>query len=561
MCPFRSESALESRPPASGRGDPVADFSALELFRRYVELRGYVNWSPSDEERLADCRKMLAPFFGELIDDFYDEILRHEETKAVLGGDDLRILRLKQSLAAWLEELFRGPYDVDYVVRRWRVGMRHVEIGLPHVFAVAALSRLRNGAVDRLGAAWTGDRTTFAETLESLNRAIDLDVAIIGEAYERERVRLREEAERFRMQGLLDEERDVNAGLLANAGAVAIILDRNGRVVRGNARFEQLLGAANPSRSQGDWFDWFLQSDDAVRWRAELFARPRRNDDPPLAAASSFWRGDAAIHLHWTGVAIHDTEGTPVAGLIIGNDVTELLDAQRRAAQSERLAAIGQIAAGIAHESRASLHRIGWSVETLEDDFAERPESLAELNRIRRAIGDLTILLDEVREYAAQPVLDCERCRLVQACREAWDLTASRRADRFVEFHESRALAEAEVVADRVRLVQIFRNLFENSLDAAQDPVRIDVDAELLTEPREVVQIRVRDNGPGIGPDKRHRLFEPFFTTKSKGTGLGMAIVRRLVEAHGGTIDVGDASPGAEIVFTLPATAATSIQN
>lgn len=555
----RPECDAHEAPPPSERAPTGVD--SQELFHRYEELRRYVSWTSGDDERVAACRDAVSPFFDELIDDFYEEILRHEDTKTVLGDDAARIQRLKRSLSAWLEELFSGPYDVEYVMRRWRVGMRHVEIGLPHVFAVAALSRLRRGLVNRLGAVWIGDCIGFAETVGSLDKAIDLDIAIIGEAYERERLRLREEAERLRMQGLLDEERGVSAGILAHAGAVAIIIDRTGRVIRGNARFERLLGSANPAASEGDWFDWFLQPDDAVRWRAELFARPRTEDDASLVADSSFWRAEGTIHLHWSGVAIRDAGGEPIAGLIIGNDVTELLDAQGRVAQSERLAAIGQIAAGIAHESRASLHRIGWSVETLEESLGDRPESRAELNRIRRAVEDLTILLDEVREYAAQPMLDCEECRLTQVCREAWDLTEPRRTGRYVEFRESGSLSDVEVFADRVRLVQIFRNLFENSLDAAQDPVRIEVHSEVVPENGGIVRIHVRDNGPGIRPEYLHRLFEPFFTTKAKGTGLGMAIVRRIVEAHGGAIEASESSSGAEIVFTLPCSVRASVQN
>lgn len=544
-------------PDAADEGGRLTDFAAVELFRYYQELRDYVGWTPADDRRIADCLEPLAPCFDELIDDFYEEIIRHEETKAVLGDDESRIQRLKRALAAWLEELFKGPYDIDYVVRRWRVGMRHVEIGLPHVFAVAALSRLRQGLVDRLSATWSGDCVSFAATVGSLDKAIDLDAAIIGEAYERERVRLREEAERHRMQDLLDEERDVSSGLLDHAGAVAIILDRDGRVVRGNARFEKLLGFANPDRRGGDWFDWFLDSEDAGRWRALLFERPPSDDAEPLTASSTFWRNEGAIHLHWSGVAICDSNREPFAGLIIGNDVTELFDAQRRAAQAERLAAIGQIAAGIAHESRASLHRIGWSVETLEEDLSDRPEALKELRKIRRSQDDLTHLLDEVREYAAQPALECESCGLSQACREAWELTASRRVGRNVELHASQSLEDAVVLADRDRLVRILRNLFENSLDATQDPARIEVESELPPDGAGFVRVRVRDDGPGIGPEQRQRLFEPFFTTKSKGTGLGMAIVRRIVEAHGGVIEASDLPHGAEIVFTLPAAATT----
>jgi signal transduction histidine kinase len=109
------------------------------------------------------------------------------------------------------------------------------------------------------------------------------------------------------------------------------------------------------------------------------------------------------------------------------------------------------------------------------------------------------------------------------------------------------------VSADRFRLVQVFRNLLENSLAACHDPVVIHIacgDAHLQGQP--ALEIRVRDNGPGLTPAARQSVFEPFFTTKTKGTGLGMAIARRIVDSHGGQISLGNESPaGAEFVITL----------
>jgi signal transduction histidine kinase len=94
--------------------------------------------------------------------------------------------------------------------------------------------------------------------------------------------------------------------------------------------------------------------------------------------------------------------------------------------------------------------------------------------------------------------------------------------------------------------------LLENSLAACSDPVEIVVSVSEFNRAAPFAEVRVCDNGPGIAPKQRKRIFEPFFTTKSNGTGLGMAIVRRIVEAHGGEIFVGDASRGAEIVIRLP---------
>src|SRR5262249_12176498 len=107
---------------------------------------------------------------------------------------------------------------------------------------------------------------------------------------------------------------------------------------------------------------------------------------------------------------------------------------------------------------------------------------------------------------------------------------------------------------DQFRLGQVFRNILENALAACPDPVEIKVTCvRIEMDGQPAVQIAFRDNGPGLNAEQRQRIFDPFFTTKAKGTGLGMAIARRIVEAHGGQIAVGAGTErGAEIIVTLP---------
>jgi signal transduction histidine kinase len=109
-------------------------------------------------------------------------------------------------------------------------------------------------------------------------------------------------------------------------------------------------------------------------------------------------------------------------------------------------------------------------------------------------------------------------------------------------------------VVDLFSLERVFRNVFENSLAACRDPVRIDVRcAAVLHEGQPALRVAIKDNGPGLTPEQRQKIFQPFYTTKRQGTGLGMAIARRIVEAHGGQIVVGNgAAGGAEILITLP---------
>jgi hypothetical protein len=143
-----------------------------------------VGWSPDDARRVTAAASLLEPVFPALIDDFYAEIRRHPQTKSVITGGDAQIERLKRTLLGWLHELVSGNYDAEYVARRWKVGHRHVEIGLDQVYTNVALSRLRLGLMRRLFAGWSGTAEELVATAAALHRLLDLDLAIIEDAYQ-----------------------------------------------------------------------------------------------------------------------------------------------------------------------------------------------------------------------------------------------------------------------------------------------------------------------------------------------------------------------------------------
>ncbi|HEX5272790.1 MAG TPA: HAMP domain-containing sensor histidine kinase, partial [Gemmataceae bacterium] len=231
-----------------------------------------------------------------------------------------------------------------------------------------------------------------------------------------------------------------------------------------------------------------------------------------------------------------------------------LREAQKRVLQAERLAAIGQMMAGLAHESRNALQRIQAGVSLLDLHLQGQPDVLSLVNKIQRAQDDLHDLFEEVREYAAPIHVEPRPCDPAEVWRAAWADLAPDREGRDAELREELAGTALHCEASPSHLKQVFRNLLHNALSAARDPVRIVIhcsDAEVNGQPG--VRVAVRDNGPGFTRGQRERAFEPFFTTKAKGTGLGLAICKRIVEAHGGRIEVGaDGTPGAEVVITLP---------
>ena len=156
------------------------------LFERYQDLQKYVGWTEADAHRIQAVAGTIESHIPELIDDFYAEIKRHPAASKVITGGEAQVERLKGTLRAWLARLFAGVYDSNYVLARWQVGLRHVEIGLDQVYANVALSRIRNDLIDVLCNSWQSPPSELAVTIRSLNRLLDLDLAIIEDAYQYE---------------------------------------------------------------------------------------------------------------------------------------------------------------------------------------------------------------------------------------------------------------------------------------------------------------------------------------------------------------------------------------
>ncbi len=184
----------------------------------------------------------------------------------------------------------------------------------------------------------------------------------------------------------------------------------------------------------------------------------------------------------------------------------------------------------------------------------DRPEAIDLINRIQKAQDHLHALYEDVRGYAAPIKLEKAACDLRTIWREAWAHLESVRDAKRAILREAVDGADIACTADAFRLQQVLHNILDNALAAGTPPVEIEIRAEAAElDGQPALRIAIRDNGPGISPDQRSKIFDPFFTTKAKGTGLGMAIAKRIVEAHGGRISVGDAEgPGAIFLITLP---------
>lgn len=224
---------------------------------------------------------------------------------------------------------------------------------------------------------------------------------------------------------------------------------------------------------------------------------------------------------------------------------------QKTALQTEKQASIDELSATIAHEIRNPIAAAKSLVQQMGEDPAsiENVEygrvALEELDRVERRISHLLKYAKE-EEYTFAPV------NLASVVDSALTQLRAKLDTAHVQVAR-KYISGPTLVADGEKLRQVFVNVIDNATDAL-DGVAEDRKIELSIENgAKQATVRVRDNGAGIPGDKIDRIFNPFFTTKEKGTGLGMAISKKIVEAHEGSIDVvSEAGRGAEFVVRLP---------
>jgi signal transduction histidine kinase len=354
---------------------------------------------------VAATAELLAPHLTDLIDDFYDEIGRHPNASKVITGGQEQINRLKGTLIQWLRELLAGSYEQKYVACRWQVGWRHVEIGLEQVYTNAALSRLRQGLIRLLNEHWQGGLKELQDTVRSLNKLLDLDLAIIEDAYQ-----------------------------------------------------------------------------------AEYAARLQR---------------------------------------------------------SERLATIGQVAGGVAHELRNPLNVVKTSVYYLLNAKNPSPEKKIEhLQRIEKHVVLADGVITALSSFAKLALPNRKPFAIESCIHEALDTNPLPETVQLtLDCPDSLPPALADI--DQVRIV--FANLIRNAREAMPQGGRLTVTSRSVDGG---IDTAVADTGVGIPAEQLGRVMEPLYSTKARGLGLGLSIARAILEKNGGSLRVTSES-GKGSTFTV----------
>ena len=343
--------------------------------------------------------------------------------------------------------------------------------------------------------------------------------------------------------------RNLNELVLQNIATGLITIDNDGFILQYNRAAKEVLhtsGVDHIGRNVDDILPDLMMRIRMWNWgtgnrRAERFDFPRVFDGERQTlemVVSSFSDG-----------------GQNLSGFVVAfEDHTHVRKLEYAMRQSEKLAAVGQLAAGIAHEIRNPLASISGSIQLLGGSFTSRQEEEKRLMAIvLREIDRLNNLISEFLDYVKpdqvkDEAVDCnallrevlEIARLNQALRKDVQLTVVLQST-------------AAITGHRDKLKQAFLNIVINAYQAMQDATSPTLRVECNSRDNMVV-VKIRDSGTGIDAKNLKKIFEPFHTTKAKGTGLGLAMTFKIVESHGGKIYVdSELGRGTEFTIEFPA--------
>lgn len=237
-------------------------------------------------------------------------------------------------------------------------------------------------------------------------------------------------------------------------------------------------------------------------------------------------------------------------------DITALHNLEVHLSRSEKLATLGQVAAGIAHELRNPLVGIGSTASLLLDDFEHSDPRRAEIEVILQESKRMDRIVNQIVDYARPRGLVPKRFRFSDLIHDTLRAMSGPLQEDNVRIKTSLSLTNDHLHADQDQIKQVLINVISNAIDASpSDGAVIEITAhEVSQQDKTGISIRILDTGRGIPPEALSRVFEPFFTSgKRRGTGLGMAICKNIVEAHHGDIFVtSEVGRGTVVSIWLP---------
>jgi PAS domain S-box-containing protein len=260
-------------------------------------------------------------------------------------------------------------------------------------------------------------------------------------------------------------------------------------------------------------------------------------------------------HLFWTEVStrVATLDGKPRVVVVV-RDIDQRKEMEAALRRSETMSAMGSLVGGVAHEVRNPLFGITALLDAYADELSD-PDLAEMASGLRQQVTRLTALTSELLEFGRPVTITQTPGAIDNLVDEVISLRARQAAVAGVELRSTIETSLAPVPMDHSRLRQVFENLIDNALQHSPAVRHVTIGArEVAQNGRLWVECTVEDDGTGFNPADLGRVFEPFFTRRERGIGLGMSIVQRIVEEHGGRVSAGNREGGGAVVTVrLPA--------
>lgn len=239
--------------------------------------------------------------------------------------------------------------------------------------------------------------------------------------------------------------------------------------------------------------------------------------------------------------------------VIAVKDITEYRELQKKVARKERLAALGKVAASVAHEIRNPLGAVEGFAQLLQKDLEGQNEKTSRLaGKIVQGTRELNDVVTNLLEYTRNPQYNFQKNKLNLIMQDVISMIQPKAKQNGVTIEYTISPEDLKCRIDAVQIKQVLSNLIENAVDACplQDSGKVSISA---STDNKNVNLNICDNGNGIPDGEKRKIFEPFFTTKEDGIGLGLPMCKRIIEGHNGTIEAADnAGCGTRMNITLP---------
>ncbi len=525
---------------------------------RVHELTRYVRFADHDLAALRAFDVACGPHYVRIAKEFYERTREHAEAHAVFTGEE-QIARLQRSLVQWMHRLCTGKRDSHYFRETQKIGHVHVKVGLPQRYVLAAMAQIRLSFEEVLDRELPAQRK---EVSDALVKAMNLELAIMLESYQDnliERVRRVDQLEREDLGRALarSERRYVNAVELAPYLVVG--LDSSARVLLFNRLAERITGFARDEILGRPFVEVLIATELQEQQSSAVLAAVSGREGRKTLESAVRTKAGTERSIRWQ-IARADEGDDEVVAFAVGRDTTDQNALAERTRQAEKLAAVGTLAAGLAHEIRNPLNGAQLHVTFLERGLRRGnadPEALDALKVIASEIKRLSTLVNEFLDFARPKPLVRTPVVVQRLCEHVVGLVAGEAGAASVTVELQLPLADLVAELDEDKIGQVLLNLAKNGIEAMNRSGGGVLVLRARRQPFAVV-IEIEDHGPGIA-NPSEPIFDAFYTTKSSGTGLGLAIVHRIVTDHGGTISF-ESRPGRTIFrTTLPLDSGSAI--